>query len=182
MHLIRLGKLGILCALLVGCGIEGLGQREVQIPAGVPPALLHDVVFEGFSSGIRDAVVTAAVARIDTERRVALLREVEISFREELRGRVEIRAEEGTLDLDSEDFLLRGGVEGVMAAGDRFHTTQLAYERPEERLSTRAPVRLERSSMTIRAEGMEFDLAERRVHLTGPVTAVVGERDPVEQP
>ena len=95
MHLIRLGKLGILCALLVGCGIEGLGQREVQIPAGVPPALLHDVVFEGFSSGIRDAVVTAAVARIDTERRVALLREVEISFREELRDRLDSEAEVG---------------------------------------------------------------------------------------
>ncbi len=36
--------------------------------------------------------------------------------------------------------------------------------------------------MTIRAEGMEFDLAERRVHLIGRVTAVVGERDPVDQP
>ncbi len=117
MHLIRL--LGILCALLAGCGIEGLGQRELQVPAGLPPALLRQVVFEGFSSGIRDAVVTAAVARIDTERRLALLREVELSFREELRGRVEIRAEEGTLDLDSEDFLLRGSVEGVTAAGDR---------------------------------------------------------------
>lgn len=182
MHLIRLGKLGILCALLAGCGIEGLGRREVQVPAGLPPALLREVVFEGFSSGIRDAVVTAAVARIDTERRLALLREVELSFREELRGRVEIRAEEGTLDLDSEDFLLRGNVEGVTAAGDRFHTTQLEYERSEDRLWTGAPVRLERSSMTIRAEGMEFDLAERRVHLIGQVTAVVGGRDPVDQP
>ena len=148
------------------------------MPAGLPPAELRGVIFEGFSGGIRDAEVRAAEARIDTEERVAVLRGVNIGFSDERRGRVEIQAERGTLDLDTEDFFLSGGVEGRTALGDRFLTAKLEYRRDGRSLRAVDPVRLDRSNMQLYADGMEFDLEDRRIVLTGKVEALVGAGDP----
>jgi LPS export ABC transporter protein LptC len=150
------------------------------MPAGLPPAELRGVIFEGFSGGIQDAEVRAVEARIDTEARVALLRGVDIGFSDERRGRVEIRAEQGSLDLDSEDFFLSGGVVGRTALGDRFSTAKLEYRRDGQKLRAVDPVRLDRGSMQLYAEGMEFDLEDRRMVLTGKVEALVGGGDPAE--
>ncbi len=162
---------------LAGCGIEGLEPRAASGPERIPPAELSAVVFEGFTGGIRDAEVRASEARIDTERRIALLRSVEISFRDEQRGRVEIQADHGTFGLDTEDFSLGGGVVGRTAAEDDFSTEELEYEKSQDRLWTQSPVRLDRPSMTLHAEGMELDLDRRRVRLTGKVEAIVGGLD-----
>ena len=180
ISLIQLGNLVVLCTLLGACGIEDLAAPRVSVPAVLPPAELRGVIFEGFSGGIRDAEVRAAEARIDTEERVALLRGVNIGFSDARRGWVEIWAVRGTLDLDTEDFLLSGGVEGRTAAGDRFSTAQLEYRRDGQKLWSDAPVRLDRANMQLYAEGMEFDLADRRVVLTGKVEARVGHGDPAE--
>ena len=180
ISLIRLGNLAVLCTLLGGCGIEDLAAPRVSAPAALPPAELRGVVFEGFSGGIRDAEVRAAEARIDTEERVALLRDVNIGFSDERRGRVEIRADRGTLDLDTEDFLLSGGVEGRTAVGDRFSTAKLEYRSDGRKLWSDTPVRLDRANMQLYAEGMEFDLEDRRVVLTGKVEARLGISDPAE--
>ncbi len=180
ISLIRIGNLAVLCTLLGACGIEELAAPRVSVPAGLPPAELRSVIFEGFSGGIRDAEVRAVEARIDTEERVAVLRGVNIGFSDERRGRVEIRAERGTLDLDTEDFLLSGGVEGRTAAGDRFSTSQLQYRRDGQKLWSDDPVRLDRGSMQLHAEGMEFDLEDRRVVLTGKVEARIGHADAAE--
>jgi LPS export ABC transporter protein LptC len=168
---------GAVSILLVGCGIEGLEPRTTSAADRLPPAELSAVVFEGFTGGIRDAEVRASEARVDTERRIALLRSVEISFRDEHRGRVEIRADHGTFGLDTEDFSLGGGVVGRTAAEDDFSTEELEYEKSQDRLWTQTPVRLDRPSMTLHAEGMELELDRRQVRLTGKVEAIVGRPD-----
>ncbi len=111
---------------------------------------------------------------------MAVLTGVDIAFSEERRGRVEIRAREGSLHLDSEDFRLSGGVEGTTAMGDRFATEDLVYDRSQQRLWTESRVRLDRANLTLEAEGMEFDVEERRIRLTGDVEAVVGGSEPSE--
>lgn len=168
---------GAVSVLLASCGIEGLEPRTAPTPDRLPPAELSEVVFEGFTGGIRDAEVRASEARIDTERRIALLRSVEISFRDEGRGRVEIQADHGTFGLDTEDFTLGGGVVGRTAAEDDFSTEELKYEKSQDRLWTQGPVRINRPSMILHAEGMELDLDRRRVRLTGEVEAIVGRPD-----
>lgn len=188
MSLIRNGNFANFLAraavgvLLAGCGIEGLEARTASVPDRLPPAELSAVVFEGFTGGIRDAEVRASEARIDTERGIALLRGVEISFRDEQRGRVEIQADHGTFGLDTEDFTLGGGVVGRTAAEDDFSTEELEYEKSQDRLWTQTPVRLDRPSMILHAEGMELELDRRRVRLTGKVEALVGlpDRDSAE--
>ena len=176
-NLANLLACGAVSVLLASCGIEGLEPRTAPTPYRLPPAELSEVVFEGFTGGILDAEVRASEARIDTERRIALLRKVEISFRDEQRGRVEIQADHGTFGLDTEDFTLAGGVVGRTAAEDVFSTEELEYEKSQDRLWTQTPVRLSRPSMILHAEGMELALDRRRVRLTGKVEAIMGRPD-----
>ncbi len=111
---------------------------------------------------------------------MAVLTDVEIAFSEESRGRVEIRAREGSVHLDSEDFWLSGGVEGTTAMGDRFATEDLVYDRSQQRLWTASRVRLDRANLTLEADGMEFDVEERRIRLTGEVEVVMAGSEPSE--
>lgn len=182
---VRLRKLARACVVgvvLVSCGIEELEPRGLEQPLGMPPAELRDVVFEGFGSAGRDAEVRAARARFDSQRGMLELDDVDIDFAEETRGRMQIWAPGASMDLESQDFRLLGGVRGTTEAGDRFATQDLAYDRARELLSSESPVRLDRSGMTLEADGMELELGERRVRLTGKVQALFDGNEPTLDP
>ncbi len=160
-----------LWAALLGCGGElaPLSSRSIELP----PVFLETVVFEGYSGRSREVEVHATRARIDTGERMAYLEGVRISFRDPDRGPVAIRAERGTLDLDADDFVLHGQVEGRVGDDERFSTAEVRYDAERERVWTDRPVRVTRQDLLLQGEGLEIDLRERKLTIRGRVRATI---------
>ncbi len=157
-----------LIAPLLACGAEIAGL-DTRLPTETPPALLENVVFEAWSGSAREVEVRARRARVETAERVAHLEGVRIEFRDAERGLVEIRAQRGSLDLEADDFVLEGRVEGRIGADERFETSELRYDAAQERAWTDQPVRVTRPSLRLRGDGLEIDVPARRLTIRGNV-------------
>ncbi len=141
--------------------------------AEVAPARLEQVVFEGYRQGSLEVEVRAASAEVDPLERVARLRDVKISFADARRGAIVIRAEAARYDMRSDDFVLEGRVEGETGEGERFEARDVRYDAKREKLRSDEPVRVYRENLTLSGEGMEIDVATRRVKIEGKVRTVV---------
>ncbi len=139
----------------------------------VAPATLEQVVFEGYRHGSLEVEVRATSAEVDPVARVARLHEVTISFADARRGAIEIRAEAAHYDMQSDDFVLEGRVEGETGEGERFEARDVRYDAKAEKLRSDQPVRVYRHNLTLTGEGMEIDVATRRVKIEGKVRTVV---------
>jgi LPS export ABC transporter protein LptC len=160
---------------LLACGAE-IGVLDIRVPPSLPPALLEDVVFEGWAGDEREVEVRARRARVDMAERVVHLEGVRIEFRDAERGPVEIRAQRGTLDLEADDFVLEGRVEGRIGADERFETSELRYDAARERVWTDQPVRVTRPSLRLEGDGLEIDVPARRLTIRGNVrTTLAGQ-------
>jgi LPS export ABC transporter protein LptC len=166
-----------LACALVGCGsaLESLGPSRPG-RAELPPAELEGVLFEGYRGELRDLFVTSERASVDMVGRVAQLSGVRLALAEPTRGPIEVSAPTGEFQLDDDDFVLSGGVEGTAAKGERFTTDELAYVAAKRQLVSRDAVTLRRDGFELRADGLEIDLATRRLRLVGKVQAKVKPR------
>ena len=133
-------------------------------------AELTGVVFEGYSLELRDVEVRAARARFDLASNEVRLQQVDVSFLQD-QGMVEVEADEGLVVIEREDFVLSGNVNGTTGGGERFYTDELRFDGARRRLWTESPVRVERAALTLRGDGMEVDLATRRIRFIGRVRA-----------
>ena len=109
---IQWGGMALCLALgLLACDPpDGPGAGEA--PEGLPPILLSQVLFEGYSGALRDVVVRSRNARVDARGRLAKLEDVRIRLDSDERGSFEVSSPRGQLDLRTDDFKLEGGVEG----------------------------------------------------------------------
>jgi LPS export ABC transporter protein LptC len=152
------------------------GGTASSEPGDMPPALLENVVFEGYAAGSREVAVQARAAEVNADERSVELQGVRISLDDEQRGSVEIQAESALFDLEADDFLLRDRVEGTTARGEHFVTAEVSYEQASQRLFTDHPVVVHRPDMTLRGDGMELDLETRTLKITGNVRTQVEPR------
>lgn len=174
------GQLGAaLLALLTPGALACLPTEPSDTSAGGSaglPTELRGVVVEGFRDDAREFEVRAASASVEMRERLARLRRVEIAFEDPVRGHVQLRADEGRLPLDRDEFVLEGNVAGSSSGGERFETSRLYYGGEQRRLWTDQPVRVERGSLLLTGRGMELDLEDRRIRFTGRVQATTGPR------
>ena len=169
----RVGCFALLGAALSGCGSEVLLPTPTLSQLETPPALLRGVDFDGFRAADHEVEVRAVRAEINSAEGTAALWDVTIRFEEANRGPVEVRAGQAELELDSDDFLLSGPVEGSIGGRERFVTADLRYQREAQRLWTDQPARLEGPRTIVSGDGMEIDLETRRLRLLGDVRAEV---------
>lgn len=165
-----------LSMLLWGTACSPGSTAEVpdeEARAEVAPATLEQVVLEGYRQGSREVEVRAASAAIDPVARVARLHDVKISFADARRGAIVVRAEAARYDMQSDDFVLEGRVEGRTGEGERFEARDVRYDAKREKLRSEQPVRMYRENLTLTGEGMEIDVATRRVKIEGKVRTVV---------
>lgn len=158
---------------LAGCAPPE-AVRDVSVRGATPSARLYGVVFDGFREGALEVVVRAARADVDARRGVTHLDEVRIQFEDPQHGVIAVQADEATVELDSDDFVLRGNVAGTTGDGGRFRTAEVRYDATKHRLWTPGAVRLERSRLVFEGTGMELDVRERRVRFRGRVRATTG--------
>jgi len=165
--------LGALLLVLAPSGCE-LAPPGVDTPPSATevPLDLDTISFQGYRVGTREFEVRAAHAKVIAREKVVMER-VHIAFIDEGRGPIRIDAPLAELDLLTDDFVLRGGVTGETADGERFVTEALQYVREARRLYSDKPVRVIRPRDELAGEGMEIDV-ETRLLTIRKVRVVVG--------
>jgi LPS export ABC transporter protein LptC len=166
------GRRALAVVLLAGSAACAGDPPPVSTPPTLrPQTLLEGVVLEGYAAGSDEFRVEAASAEVDPIASVARLTQVQIEFADRQSGTVLVRAGEGDFAMARDDFTLRKGVVGDTGAGDHFETEDLRYEAATRSLRTESPVRMTRSNLEFRGQGMRFDVDSRRLRFTGRVTA-----------
>jgi LPS export ABC transporter protein LptC len=132
---------------------------------------LEGVRFEAYRGGETDVQVQARFAEVDWAQSEVRVRGVRIVLPGEDRGPVEVQAEQGRIDLETEGFVLGGRVVARTGDGQRLETAELRYEATPRKLVSDDPVRVLGQRLEVVGSGMEIDVPTRRVRLRGPVRA-----------
>ncbi len=155
--------------LWIGCAEPAeVGSPPPRITA--PPAELEGVEFQGYRRGDSDIEVLAKRATVNNEDRVVDLEAVRIQFRDPYNGSVEVRAKTAKLEMDTDDFVLSGGVTGTTADGAKFETAEIHFDQARNRMHSTHPVRFYRGQTILRGQRMEFDVPTHTLRLTGGVS------------
>ena len=163
-------------ALLVVACAPGPPAGPAPAASGPPPILMETVRLDGYRAGRLELQVRAARASIDADRRRAQLERVRIEFEDSASGPIEVHAERGWIELDGNDFVLSGRVEGQVGEGQRFRTADVRYRDDPPRLWTDQPVEVIRSNLVLEGDGMEIDLDKRVLKIKGNVHTRLGGR------
>ena len=161
---------GVIAVCLLGLtgGVAAAGLARAE--SGPPPLRIEGMTFVGSRGELREVVLRARTAVFRPDERVAQLEEVSaevsqgdgaLSFSMTCR-----RAE---FDLDTQDFVAEGEVEGTTSDGRRYSAPWVRYEHEAGILYTDAPVRMVDATGSFRGDGFRFHVKERRFQLLGNV-------------
>jgi LPS export ABC transporter protein LptC len=153
----------------VALGVAALGAFAAPIAlAAALPLRIERLTFVATREAAAEIRLRADVAVIDETANKAQLEGIDAEW-DDAAGRpsLRIRCERGELDLETNDLLGSGDVQGELADGRRFTGPWLRYDRTRGVAFTDAPVQiLEGSGRVLRGGGFEYHVRDRRLRLT----------------
>jgi LPS export ABC transporter protein LptC len=131
---------------------------------------VEGMTFVGSRGGDREVVLRSATASLRPEKNVAELSDVQA----ELSGdggstSVSMTCDHVELDIDTNDFLAEGDVQGETGEGQRYATSWVRYLHADGILYTDAPVEMNDSRGSFRGDGFRYHVHDRRFELLGNV-------------
>jgi LPS export ABC transporter protein LptC len=120
--------------------------------------------------GVREWSLDAASAQYQKAENRTLFKEIDATFYLEDGRTAHLSSEEGILLTDSKNIEVWGRV--VLRSGPyELSTEKLRYEHGKRRIWTEAPIAVKGQRMTIKGDGMSFDLETEKVVIEGRVEA-----------
>ena len=138
-----------------------------------PRIVVEGMTFVASRENNDAVIVHAEHARFDTQAKQAYLRVVDakIPATSEQRG-FQMRCDQGTIDLSSNDFEMTGNVSGEADSGEHFEAEWVRYDHEKGVVYTEVPVLMTHRGTTFRGGGFNYDIAERRFQLIGGAQVV----------
>lgn len=128
------------------------------------------MTFVSSRDSVREIVVRSQRAKFYTDTQVAELEDVRAEVSEGARGRsFSMTCERAELDLQKNDFIAQGDVEGETEEGQRVFAPWVRYDHARGVLFSDAPVRMTDRSGSFRGDGFRYHVRERRFQLLGNV-------------
>ncbi len=132
-----------------------------------PPLILHGMTFVASEGATNQVVVEAETAVLFPDTNQV---ELEGGVEAKLRGTsgddsLDLTCDRGKYDLNTNDFLAEGNVEGRVADGRTFKTAWLRYQANEELASSDAPVEISDGGQIFRGGGLRYHVREERLRL-----------------
>lgn len=155
------------CARLALAGLLVLFAR-----AGVDAAVLQvtGMTFVSSRDSVREIVVRSQHAKFHTDTKVAELDGVRAEVSEGAKGRsFTMTCDRAELDLQKNDFLAQGDVEGETEEGQRVWAPWVRYDHAKGVVFSDAPVRMTDKSGSFRGDGFRYHVKDRRFQLLGNV-------------
>jgi LPS export ABC transporter protein LptC len=135
-----------------------------------PVLQVTGMTFVGSRDSVRDIVVRSERAKFRTDTRVAELDGVRAELSEGDDGRsFQMSCDRAELDLENNDFLAEGNVEGITDDGQRVFAPWVRYDHAEGLVFSDAPVRMVDASGSFRGDGFRYHVRDRRFKLLGNV-------------
>jgi len=154
----------------VGMGLLGVPVAPLSLSAAAAVLRVGGMTFVGSRGSVRELVLESRVAVFRPEARIAELQHVSatVSTQGDDPG-FSMSCDRAELNLDSNDFIAEGNVEGETGDGRRYFASWVRYEHEEGVLYTDAPARMVDGAGSFRGDGFRYDVRERRFKLLGDV-------------
>jgi LPS export ABC transporter protein LptC len=161
----------VLCAtFLATCvGLTALPIAAAE-GTGSPPLRIEGMTFVGSRGELREVVLRSRIAIFRPDARTAELEEVSAEVSQGEGGRsFTMTCRRAEFDVDSQDFMAEGQVEGATSDGRRYYAPWVRYDHEAGLLYTDAPVRMVDDTGSFRGDGFRYHVKERRFQLLGNV-------------
>jgi LPS export ABC transporter protein LptC len=153
-----------LCACFAVAGSSAAARAEAAV------LQVTGMTFVGSRDSVREIVVRSDKAKFHTDTKVAELEGVRAEVSEGGKGRsFKVTCERAELDLQKNDFLAQGDVEGETEEGQRVFAPWVRYDHAQGVLFSDAPVRMIDDSGSFRGDGFRYQVRDRRFKLLGNV-------------
>ena len=128
---------------------------------------LSGMTFVASNQNITEVLVEADSGVIDETTNKALLDTVQAEWAgADGKPSLELTCERGELDLETNDLVATGNVQGLLAVGRRFAGPSLRYDRARGLAYTDAPVRIIEEGRVLSGGGFEYHVRDRRLRFT----------------
>lgn len=162
------GVVALICATLLGLPLP-------TAAAEAPVLRLAGVTFVGSRGELRELVVRSKTAIFRPDQGLAELQDVTVEASEGEGGRsFSMSCRRAELNVDTNDFLAEGAVEGATGDGRRYSAPWVRYEHERGLLYTDAPVRMVDDAGVFSGDGFRYYVQERRFQLVGNVRVESG--------
>jgi LPS export ABC transporter protein LptC len=157
----------LLLAASIGAVAISVGASETS---GSPPLRIEGMTFVGSRGEHREVVLRSRSAIFRPGDRTAELEQVsaEVSQADGERS-FTMTCKRAEFDVDSQDFMAEGEVEGATNDGRRYFAPWVRYDHEAGLLYTDAPVRMVDATGSFRGDGFRYHVKERRFQLLGNV-------------
>lgn len=156
-------------ALLAG------GTPVVAADASDPVLRVSGMTFVGSRGALRELVLRSRTAIFRPGQGIAELEGVSAEVSEGDGGRsFSMTCQRAELNVDTNDFLAEGSVEGATGDGRRYSAPWVRYAHEDQVLYTDAPVRMVDDTGVFRGDGFRYHVKERRFQLLGNVRVEQG--------
>ena len=161
---IATGALATAALALLGAEAPRKLQSELHVTG---------MTFVSSRGSASELVLVAQRAELHPETNLAKLDDVKVSATDPDRQRsFDMRCDRGELDVETNDFLAEGDVQGSTGDGQRYQTAWVRYDHKRGLLYTDAPVAMEDSSGSFRGDGFRYDTRKKSFRLLGNVSVV----------
>jgi len=146
------------------------GASSVAAGTDAPVLQVTGMTFVGSRDSVRDIVVRSQRAKFRTDTKVAELDGVRAELSEGGEGRsFKMTCDRAELDLQKNDFLAEGNVEGYTDDGQRVFAPWVRYDHAKGLVYSDAPVRMVDDSGSFRGDGFRYHVRDQRFQLLGNV-------------
>lgn len=151
------------------------GAPDARAAEPPPGSVLRvsGMTFVGSRGSDNELVLRSESALFRPDRNLAELEQVSAVATDGKKGQTfTLRCDRAELNVETNDFLAEGHVEGETGDGQRYSTAWVRYDRDEGVLYTDAPVTVVDDTGRFRGDGFRYHVGERRFQLLGNVSVV----------
>jgi LPS export ABC transporter protein LptC len=161
---------GVLLAALLAAGPAGSVEGSDS-----PVLRVTGMTFVGSRGALRELVLRARTAMFRPDQGIAELEGVSAEVSEGEGGRsFSMTCRRAELNIESNDFLAEGDVQGETGDGRSYSAPWVRYDHEDAVLFTDAPVRMVDDTGVFRGDGFRYHVKERRFQLLGNVRVEQG--------
>jgi LPS export ABC transporter protein LptC len=171
----RLLTIGLVLNLLLIVGIY-LWTRSPKgfLPKITPLTSLKSICYSEVKNGFKKWELKAAQVGMAKTKKT-ILKDIKATFFSEGNLPIYLKADNGVLDLEAKEMVLKGRVCVWQEGGYTFTTTSLNYNDTQHLLFTDAHVKVKGNNLWLTAQGMRYFVKEKRLILCQKVKTTVSD-------
>lgn len=165
---------GLVAAFVLYRRSAGTGADLIENMAAAPGLTIENLRHTAAAEGRTEWTLEAARAKMTADGKSAALEQVLVVFHLKDGDRVRLTADEGLLDIPSNDLELRGNVVVVQGVY-RLATKRMQYHHRQRVLTAGTPVSVAGVNVSLTAKTASFDMESRVLRFEGNVNGTIAQ-------